>query len=130
MDVDVTPGHAVWVFQFPSISSGSGRFYLQCGRLAIAGWGIITRAIKEQFTGRPASGVSMVPHPEHCTVLGHQAKAQNTESQPGGECDDLNMKVTVAAALVAFPLWLVSPMLRREMKCHLMLYIINIFICI
>lgn len=62
----------------------SGRFYLQCDGVEIAGWGIITRTIKERFTGRPVSGVSTVPTLQHCNVLGHQRKAQNGESEASG----------------------------------------------
>lgn len=65
----------------PMSAARSGRFYLQCDGVEIAGWGIITRAIKERFTGWPVSGVSTVPTLQHCTVLGHQRKAQNGESE-------------------------------------------------
>ncbi len=68
----------------PMSAARSGRFYLQCDGVEIAGWGIITRAIKERFTGRPVSGVSTVPTLQHCTVLGHQQKAQNGESEASG----------------------------------------------
>lgn len=42
------------------LGSRSGGFYLQCDGVKIADWGIITRAIKERFTGRAVSGVSAV----------------------------------------------------------------------
>lgn len=84
-----------------------------------AGWGIITRAIKERFTGQPVSGVSMVPHPPACTVLGDQPKAQNRESGASRERDDLNMKVRDVAALVASALWSESQRPRGEITCHL-----------
>ncbi|TNN51659.1 hypothetical protein EYF80_038129 [Liparis tanakae] len=45
---------------------------IQCDGVEIAVWGIIMRAIKERFTGRPVSGVSTVPTLQRCTVLGHQ----------------------------------------------------------
>ena len=86
----------------PMLAARSGRFYLQCDGVEIAGWGIITRAIKERFTGQPVSGVSMVPHPPACTVLGHQPKAQNGESGASSEPDDLNMEVRDMASFVAF----------------------------
>lgn len=88
-------GHAMCVFSSlplppatllspPMLAARSGRFYLQCDGVEIAGWGIITRAIKERFTGWPVSGVSTVPTLQHCTVLGHQRKAQNGESEASG----------------------------------------------
>ena len=69
-------GHVMCVFQSPTIPPPTiqstphphhvgcqKRQVLQCNGVEIAGWGIITSAIKERFTGRPVSGVSTVPHP-------------------------------------------------------------------
>lgn len=82
----------------PMTAARSGRFYLQCDGVEIAGWGIITRAIKERFTGRPVSGVSTVApshrrHPPACAMLGHQRK----EPKMVGGRYDLNMKVSNVA---------------------------------
>lgn len=63
----------------PMFTSEHGMSYLQCDGGDIAGWGIITRAIKERFTDRPVSGVSTAGPPtlQHRSALGHQQKAQN-----------------------------------------------------
>lgn len=64
------------------------------------------------------------PTLQHCTVLGHQRKAQKGESEASGERDDLNMKVRDVAAL-ASALLLVSQSLGREIHCHLIVDVLE-----
>lgn len=60
------------------------------------------------------SGVSTVLSLQDCTVLGHQQKAQNRQSESSRDCEDLNMKVRDVAASVTAALWLVSQ--KRKQK--------------